>query len=216
MSLEVIGAGFGRTGTLSLKLALEELGFGPCYHMAETLARPEHDDLWLAIARDRSRDWRAILDGYASAVDWPALMIWKELAAAYPHAKIVLTVRDPDAWYDSAAKTIFARMRDFASALADDDAASVDPARRAHMRMVNAVVVDRSFGGNLDRAHAIGVFNAHNDEVRRTVPAERLLMFESNEGWEPLCAFLGVPIPATAYPKVNTANEFAARFPQRA
>jgi hypothetical protein len=213
MPLKVIGAGFGRTGTLSLKHALEQLGFGPCYHMLETLEHPAHDALWLALARGESDDWHAILDGYQASVDWPAIMIWKELVAAYPQAKVILTLRDPEAWFASASQTIFARMRDFAAALARDDAASVDPARRVHMRMVNAAVVNRAFGGNLDQDHAIQVFNAHNDEVRRTVPPERLLVYESGEGWEPLCSFLGVPVPDSPYPKVNTTDDFAARFP---
>jgi hypothetical protein len=215
MTLKVIGAGFGRTGTLSLKYALEQLGFGPCYHMIETREHPGHDALWLALARGESDDWHAILDGYAASVDWPAIMIWKELAAAYPEAKVILTLRDPNRWYESASKTIFARMREFAEALARDDAASIDPPRRAHMRMVNAIVADKAFGGGLGHNHAIEVFNAHNEEVRRTVPPERLLVYESGEGWEPLCAFLGVPVPETPYPKVNTADDFAARFPDR-
>lgn len=216
MSLKVIGAGFGRTGTLSLKYALEQIGFGPCYHMIETRAHPEHDALWLALARGQSDDWHGILDGYAASVDWPAIMIWKELATAYPDAKVILTLRDPERWYESAAKTIFARMREFADAMTCNDAASIDPARRVHMQMVNAVVVDKAFGGDLGRDHAIEVFNAHNDEVRRTIPPERLLVYESGQGWGPLCEFLGVPVPETAYPRVNTADDFAARFPPRA
>jgi len=215
MSMKVIGAGFGRTSTMSLKYALEQLGFGPCYHMIETREHPEHDAMWLALARGKSDDWHAILDGYAASVDWPAIMIWRELAAAYPEAKVILTLRDPNGWYESASKTIFARMREFAEALAHGDAETIDPARRAHMRMVNAVVVDKTFSGSLDRDHAIEVFDAHNDEVRRTIPPERLLVYESGQGWEPLCAFLGVPVPETPYPKVNSSDDFAARFPDR-
>jgi Sulfotransferase domain len=215
MSLKVIGAGFGRTGTLSLKYALEQLGFGPCYHMIEMREHASHDALWLALARGKSDDWHTILDGCAATVDWPAIMIWKELAAAYPQAKVILTLRDPERWYESASNTIFARMREFKAALASGNAEAIDPARRAHMRMVNAVVVEKSFGGNLDREHAIHVFNAHTDEVRRTIPAERLLIYESGQGWEPLCGFLGIPVPETPYPKVNTKDDFAARFPAR-
>jgi hypothetical protein len=215
MSLKVIGAGLGRTGTLSLKYALEQLGFGPCYHMIETREHPGHDALWLALARGKSDNWHAILDGYAATVDWPAIMIWKALAAAYPQAKVILTVRDPERWYESASNTIFARMREFEAALAAGNAEAIDPARRAHMRMVNAAVVAKSFGGNLDREHAIQVFNAHTNEVRRTIPAERLLIYEPGQGWGPLCRFLGVPMPETPYPKVNTTDDFAARFPAR-
>ncbi|MGB8711334.1 MAG: sulfotransferase family protein, partial [Methyloceanibacter sp.] len=122
MTLKVIGAGFGRTGTLSLKLALEELGLGPCYHMIEVNAHREHDALWLALARSEASDWRPMLQGYASTVDWPTTYNWKELAAANPQAKIILTVRDPEAWYASAAATIFARMLEFESMRAIPDA----------------------------------------------------------------------------------------------
>jgi len=215
MSLEVIGTGFGRTGTLSLKLALEQLGFGPCYHMVETRRRPAHDALWLALARGESDDWRAILDGYAACVDWPAVFIWKELVAAYPDAKVILTLRDPEAWYTSAAQTIFARMRDYEAALKQHNVDAIDPAQHAHMMMVNTVVVDKAFGGSLAREHAIDVFNTYNEAVRRTVPSERLLVYEAGEGWEPLCAFLDVPVPEAPYPKVNTTEDFAAQFPQR-
>jgi hypothetical protein len=216
MDLKVIGAGFGRTGTLSLKLALEELGLGPCYHMVETIAHLEHDAMWLALAKGEANDWRPILEGYASTVDWPAVMIWKELAAAYPEAKIVLTVRDPESWYRSAAATIFARMREASDAeilRARGVADAIDPIRRRHMAMINAVVVEQSFDGSLEEANAISAFNAHNDEVRRLVPPERLLVYEVGQSWEPLCSFLGLPVPATPFPRVNSADDFAARFP---
>jgi hypothetical protein len=215
MPLKVIGAGFGRTGTLSLKLALEQLGFGPCYHMIETRRHPAHDALWLALGRGESDDWRAILEGYAATVDWPAVFVWKELVAAYPDAKVILTLRDPEAWYASAAETIFARMLDYEAALKQDDVGAIDPAQRAHMTMVNTVVVDKAFGGSLAKEHAIDVFNAHNEAVRRTVPPERLLIYEAGEGWEPLCAFLRVPVPEAPYPKVNTTEDFANQFPNR-
>ncbi len=211
MTLKVIGAGFGRTGTLSLKSALEELGLGPCYHMVETHAHPEHDAMWLALAKGEATDWRPMLQGYTSTVDWPTTYFWKDLAAANPDAKIILTLRDPEAWYRSATATIFARMLAF-EALRSDPAA-VDPARRRHMEMVNTIVVEKTFGGSLDKAHAIRVFNAHNEEVPRSLPSERLLVYEPGEGWEPLCRFLGVPVPETHYPKVNTTDDFVSRFP---
>jgi len=211
MTLTVIGAGFGRTGTLSLKLALEELGFGPCYHMVETIARPEHDPMWLALATGKTRDWRPVLAGYASTVDWPGVMIWRELATAYPGAKIILTLRDPEDWYASASATIFDRMLEFDSVR--DDPSAVDPVRRGHMEMINAVVVDNGFSGSLEKSHAIAVFNAHNEAVRRLVPRERLLVCEPSCGWEPLCEFLGAPVPAAPYPKANTTQEFRLRFP---
>lgn len=213
MTLKVIGVGFGRTGTMSLKLALEELGFGPCYHMAETIAHPEHDAMWLALAKDKTRDWRPILTSYAATVDWPGVMIWRELVAANPQAKIILSVRDPEDWYASAAATMFVRMLGYDAARGDPNA--VDPVRRGHMEMVNAVVVERSFGGSLQKSHAIAVFNAHNDEVRRLVPADRLFVYESREGWEPLCTFLRVPVPVTPYPRANTRADVPLALPRR-
>jgi len=215
MPLEVIGAGFGRTGTLSLKLALEQLGFGPCYHMIETRAHPEHDAMWLALAHGETHDWRTIFKGYTATVDWPSTYFWKTLIADNADAKVILTLRDAEAWYASALNTIFARMHAFAAVLSTDGA-PVDPARRAHMQMVQTIVVDSTFGGSLDRDHAIAVFNAHNDEVRRTVPPERLLVYEPGEGWDRLCAFLRVPLPEAPYPKVNTTADFTNQFPGRA
>lgn len=215
MPLEVIGAGFGRTGTLSLKLALEQLGHGPCYHMVETLQHPEHDAQWLALAKGKTNDWRAILDGYGACVDWPSIMIWKDLVAAYPDAKVILTLRDPERWYASASNTIFARMLEYQERRAASDGNAIGLGRHTHMRMIKAVVVDKAFGGSLERDHAMAVFNAHNEEVRRTVPSERLLIYESGEGWDRLCAFLGVPVPQAPYPKINTTDDFAARFPVR-
>ena len=216
MSLKVIGAGFGRTGTLSLKLALEELGLGPCYHMIEVNAHREHDALWLALARGEASDWRPMLQGYASTVDWPTTYVWKELAAANPQAKIILTLRDPDAWYASAAATIFARMIEFETLRAEalrSDPAAIDEARRRHMEMINTLIVENTFGGSLDKDNAIAVFNAHNEEVRRSVPREKLLVYEFGDGWEPLCAFLDMPVPSAPYPKVNTTEDFASHFP---
>lgn len=213
MSLDVIGAGFGRTGTLSLKRALEQLGFGPCYHMVETRHHPEHDDAWLALARGETADWQAVLAGYRAIVDWPGVHFWKPLVAANPHAKIILTVRDPDRWYDSAEKTIFARMGEFADMRARNDAGTIRLPRYHHMRMVNAIVADGAFGGNLTRDHAIEVFNAHNEEVRCTVPPERLLVYEPGEGWDRLCGFLGVPVPQIPYPHANSTADFNSEFP---
>jgi hypothetical protein len=214
MSLKVIGAGFGRTGTLSLKLALEQLGFGPCYHMVETLHHPAHDAAWLALARGKAKDWRAVLGGYQATVDWPGVYFWRALAAANPDAKIILTVRNADQWYDSAANTIFSRMRDFTETLAHDDNGTLGQERRAHMRMVNSIVADGTFDGYLDRAHAIDVFNAHNEDVRRSVPPKKLLVYQSGEGWDRLCDFLDAPVPQAHYPKVNSATDFKNQFPE--
>ena len=111
MTLDVIGAGFGRTGTMSLKVALEELGFGPCYHMSEVFAHPEHVELWRAAAQGKEVDWEQIFGGYRATVDWPACSFYGELMEKYPDAKVILTVRDPQRWYESAYNTIYTMTR---------------------------------------------------------------------------------------------------------
>ena len=214
MLLKVIGAGFGRTGTLSLKHALDELGFGPCYHMMETRHHPDHDAAWIALARGETQEWQSILTGYQSIVDWPGVAFWKMLVSANPDAKVILTVRDPARWYESADKTIFSRMRTFSKAL-ERGKDLPDSTGELHMRMVKTVVADQSFGGRLDRENAISVFNTHNEEVRHAVPPERLLIYESGEGWERLCNFLDVPVPDVPYPRVNSTEDFKNQFPGR-
>lgn len=214
MPLKVIGAGFGRTGTLSLKHALEQLGFGPCYHMAETLKHPGHDAAWLSLARGETKDWQTILQGYQASVDWPGAFFWKMLAKANPDAKIILTVRDAEQWYTSAANTIFSRMQQFGKILARSGEARALEPLPAHMRMVNAIVAEGTFHGDLGRANAIAIFNAHNKEVRRLVPAERLLIYRSGEGWERLCEFLGTSVPRVPYPNVNSTTDFENQFPK--
>ena len=200
MALEIIGAGFGRTGTLSLKGALEQLGFVKCYHMAEVMQRPGHDAIWARATRGQSVDWDALFDGYRAAIDWPVCHFWRELSAQYPRAKIILTTRDAQAWFKSMAETILHVMQ---------RPLPEDPAWREHRKMVIELVGETVFGGRLrDKDHIIGVFQRHNDEVQRSVPAGRLLEYDVKQGWGPLCAFLGVPVPATPFPKVNTTDEF--------
>ena len=210
MPLKLIGAEFGRTGTLSMKLALEQIGLGPCHHMMEVFGKPDHIALWQAAADGESVDWEEVFEGYRSAVDWPVCYFWKELAELYPHAKLLLTRRDPQKWYDSASNTIF---KGLASTGEENDRESLDSQRR----MVNKLIVDNTFDGDLtDREAAIDVFNKHNQEVIDTIDPKRLLVFEASQGWEPLCEFLGVDIPDTAYPRTNTTEDFQKRFRQDA
>ncbi|MES0028821.1 sulfotransferase family protein [Mesorhizobium sp. M0040] len=198
MALYVIGAGMGRTGTYSLKLALEHLGFGPCHHMADVRANPEQKALWRAAGQGQLPTWDAAYAGYLSAVDWPTAHFWREVSDHYPHAKVILTVRDPEAWYDSMAQTIGLTM----------DAATNDP-----QSFGVAVVGNTVFGGRFDnRDHAIAVYEAHNASVKSTLPPERLLTYQASEGWEPLCAFLGVQLPSEPFPRTNSTAEFRARI----
>lgn len=197
MTLSVIGAGFGRTGTYTLKVALEQLGFGPCYHMAEVFPRPGAPDLWSAAA-DGDADWARIFEGFRASVDWPGATFWRELAAAYPEAKIILTVRDPQAWFGSTQATIFRPRPPGATP-------------EGFERMLGKVI-GRLFDDRLDdRDHVIGVYERHNAAVKSAFGPERLLVFDVAEGWEPLCRFLGVPVPADPMPRTNSTEEFQAR-----
>jgi len=203
VALAVIGAGFGRTGTLSLKAALEQLGFGPCHHMAEIFADPEQLTLWQAAARGDQVDWDEVLDGYRATVDWPSAYFWRELAAAYPTAKVVLSTRDPDSWYASFENTIL-RVVNAVDRIAD-------PHIRATTEMGGRLVGEGVFGGRADDPeHAKAVYRAHHDEVREAIGAERLLTFDVRDGWQPLCEFLEVPAPQTPFPNLNDAEQFKA------
>lgn len=208
MTLSVIGAGFGRTGTMSLKLALEQLGFGPCYHMYEVLTRPEHDPVWLAATREEPVDWDALFEGFGSAVDWPVAGFWRELSEHYPQARFVLSVRDSRKWHESVMSTIHRAL----SSLPESD----DPQARIHRTMTRELILDRTFDGRLDDPdHAIAVYERHNQAVRDGIPADRLLIYEAGAGWEPLCAFLGCPVPDQPYPHSNTSKEFNERRSSR-
>jgi hypothetical protein len=209
MSLEVIGAGFGRTGTMSLKLALEQLGFGPCYHMLEVFRRPGDSERWEEAARGEPTDWRQFLKEFRSAVDWPVAYFWRELWEVFPDARIILTERDPEAWHQSISQTIFEFMR------REVDPASLDPIHRAQRSMGRYVVSESTFGNRFDKAHVLDVYRRHNEDVKRLVPSEKLLVFDGAQGWGPLCAFLGVSVPAAPYPKTNTTEEFRSRASTR-
>ncbi|MDY6827826.1 MAG: sulfotransferase [Pseudomonadota bacterium] len=197
MALQVIGAGFGRTGTLSLKMALETLGFGPCYHMVEVIQHPEHAPVWQQATRGNPVDWDALLDGYRSGVDWPLCAFWSPLAERYADAKVILSERDPKTWFKSASETIFQLL---------DTAPDGNSAQGS---MARELILERTFDGrHLDEAHAIAVYKAHRQAVIEGLPADRLLRFRAADGWAPLCNFLGVPVPDSPYPRVNSTDEF--------
>ena len=221
--MKVIGAGFGRTGTLSLKAALEELGFAPCYHMVELFEKPDDTEQWRAAMRGEAVDWKAFLAGYQATVDWPGCSFYKELMQAYPEAKVVLTVRDFDKWYESVLATIYASSRRFegmrkAPVRAFFIQRFILRSRVRVVRLINDLIWEKTFGGNFaDKAHALEVFNQHIEEVKQQVPADKLLVFNVKEGWGPLCAFLGVAVPTDKpFPHLNERASFAGnRFQQR-
>lgn len=201
MSLEIIGPGFGRTGTNSLKVALEHLGFGPAHHMFEVRDHPEQLAGWQALADGGHPDWKAIFRGYRAQVDWPGARYWRELAAHYPDAKVILTVRDADTWFDSVQATI----AKFMAGRGSYD----DPHINGVAEMANKLIVDGVFDGRMfERSYATRLFNAHIAEVEASIPASRLLVFDVREGWAPLCAFLGVGVPAISFPRLNPSKQF--------
>lgn len=208
MSIKVIGAGYGRNGTLSLKNALQTLGFDQCYHMMDLNLEKDEDLAWSALARGETVDFEKLFDGYQASVDWPSCNFWQEQLAYYPDAKVILSERDPEKWYASIMNTIYP------SSLAGKG--MDDPEAKRRSKMVFEVVWDGLFDGRLeDKEHVIGIYQAHNQNVKDKVPAEQLLVFESSQGWNPLCSFLGVPIPEEPYPRVNTTEDFQVMVKER-
>ncbi len=207
MSLKIIGAGFGRTGTMSLYTALNQLGF-PCYHMIEVLQNKEnksHLDFWLKVANapeGTQHDWEQVFSRYTAAVDNPASCVWKELAAAYPHAKIVLTLhpKGPEGWYESTIDTIYFSENRWQFKVLY----YTTPFGRKFGDMSRKLIWQRAHHDTMnDRANAIADYKQHIEDVKAALPPERLLIFSADQGWGPLCKFIGMPEPATPFPNVN-------------
>ncbi|MEM7029333.1 MAG: sulfotransferase family protein [Chloroflexota bacterium] len=193
MTLKVIGAGLGRTGTTSLKLALERLFGAPCYHMSDLFQHREHVPIWHQAALGQTPDWSALFAGCAAAVDWPASAFWRELTASYPEAVVVLSLRDSESWWQSANRTIFPKILQ-----ADGD-----------WRLMMDALFDGRFTSSLkDKAACIAAYEQHIAEVRKSVPANRLVEWQASDGWESLCAALNVPIPDEPFPHKNTSQQF--------
>ena len=206
--MQVIGAGFGRTGTMSLKGALEQLGFGPSFHMIDVARQPELLPGWQAAVDGEDVDWAQLLDGWGSTVDWPACTFWEQIWQQFPDAKVLLSVRDPEAWYASCQKSIHASAQ--AAVKGEVEGGSVDVSPEA-MKMINGLIWNGTFEGRFDdKEFAIDVFNRHNEDVKSKVPADKLLVYEISEGWEPLCEFLDVPVPDSPMPHLNDATSFRA------
>ena len=198
MALDVIGAGLGRNATLSTKLALERIGFGPCYHMTEVFANIRRAlPLWLDVVHGKP-DWDAIFDGYRATTDHPACNYWRELSDQFPEGKVLLTVRDPDSWFESVSETIYS------------------PRMQAGLvgtpmgEMMQGTLFDHFDGDMSDRAFMTDWYRKRNQEIVDTIAPGRLLVFHPKEGWEPLCEFLGVPVPDCPFPRVNSRDELGA------
>jgi hypothetical protein len=200
MTLKVIGTGFGRTGTDSMRVALEILGFGPCHHMCALLADSEHAKLWGDVIAGAPPDWSLLLGGYSSCVDWPSAHYWPQLIEAFPQAKVILTWRSAESWWASFSRTILPRI------LAFEETEATPKSRE--------LIGPKVFGDRPhDRDHCIAVYEANVAAVKARVPADRLLIHCLGDGWTPLCAHLGVPVPEEPYPASNSTRQFGKNFP---
>ena len=202
MPLRVVGAGLGRTGTHSLKQALEQVLDARCYHMIEVFGRPDDISAWQGAIDGEPPDWRAFFADFGAAVDWPVAGFWTEISAAFPDALVLLSTRDTDGWWTSASRTIF----DVAQRAVPPD----EPAMVAHMAMIDDMLDRRFTPGWRDEETAKAAYEQHNRAVRATVPGDRLLEWHPGDGWAPICAALQVPVPSEPFPHVNTTNEFRA------
>ena len=204
MGLKVIGANFGRTATMSLKQGLEILGFEKCYHMSEVVVHPEHVKLWLDAWRGKDI-WTTLFAGYQAAVNWPAAAFWPQLMHVYPEAKIVLSIRDADKWFESARNTIFQSM--------DSNLLAKDEVLRTRIEMLKEIIVDGTFNGDLsNKDKCIKIYKENIERCRSEVPLDRLIEFDTFLGWEQLCKELDCTIPEKPYPHVNKAAEFTHRW----
>jgi hypothetical protein len=209
--LKLINAGLGRTGTTSLQVALDRLGFGPCYHMFDIVSSEERLEQWEKIVCDAQRpDWDAVFDGYTSAVDGPCAIYYRQIMEAFPEAKIVLTVRNAERWYQSTYDTLF----QFALKSAENPP-EINSTQYRLYRMTSTMIWNGLFGGRFpDKDYAIEVFRDHNQEVIRNVDPDNLLVYDVKQGWEPLCAFLGVDVPPGEFPHVNDGESMRKRLGQ--
>ena len=193
MTLKVIGAGFGRTGTESLKRALEILGLGPTHHMYEVMDCEKQRDRWSAFAHGADPDWPNLFEGFNSAVDWPSAAFWRDTMAFYPDAKVILTHRPSEDWWASFTGTIQQALN------SGKDVSGIG----------SKVITEMVFDGNIhDKAHVLSIYEASIANVRAEVPANRLIDLPLGAGWAPLCSGLGLPEPEVAYPQGNTKKGF--------
>jgi len=213
--MKLIGAGLPRTGTLSQKVGLEMLGLGPCYHMVNVLGNLDEAEHWRR-ALDGQAPWDQVFDGFQATVDWPGSFFYQELLGHYPDAKVLLSVRDSESWVKSMRTTIWGLfyddvlMRDLSTARG-----RVDPKWRSYLDMMEGMWEQSgliSDGADTSPESMQAAFERYNQEVQDTVPADRLLVWSTGDGWEPLCEFLELPVPDTPFPRLNDSAEFAGRI----
>jgi len=205
--VQVIGAGFGRTGTWSLKAALEQIGFGPAFHMVDLMPHPDRAPMFLAALNGEDVDWNVVFDGFRATVDWPGCTFYDRILAAYPDAKVILSVRDPEKWYASAERTIYALKEAAARGALEGDGPGAPP---EVLGMIRTLIWDTTFEDRFaDKDFAISVFEKHNEAVKQH---DQLLVWEVKEGWPRLAEFLGVETPEGDFPHLNDAESFRRMF----
>jgi hypothetical protein len=203
MTVRVIGAGLGRTGTLSLKLALDRLLGGPCYHGFELFKHPEQLQFWERALDGYAPDWEALLGGYRATMDWPSAAFYADLFRAYPDATVLLSVRDADDWWRSLRDTVLELHR---SAVDRDD--PWERARAPAQHLTARVLAERLTPDWTDEVAAKAAFERHNAAVRATIPFDRLIEWRPGDGWRPICAALGLPVPHDPFPHVNNTADY--------
>ncbi|MFK7856497.1 MAG: sulfotransferase family protein [Granulosicoccus sp.] len=201
MTLQIIGSGFGRTGTMSTKLALEILGFGPTHHMTEVFKSPQQVSLWQAAIANGDVDWAEVFKGYCSQVDWPGALFWYETSIAYPNAKVIHTERAEQDWWNSYSQTI--------GKLTSVYKNMPLPPHVSGMFDIVKHGFDKRYLSSLNtKDEAISAYRKNNQRVRDLIPKDRLLIFNAADGWEPLCEFLGTEKPEQAFPRVHPKEQF--------
>jgi hypothetical protein len=206
MSLQIIGPGFGRTGTRSLKAALEALGLAPCHHMQALFADPAQRAFWRTVAEGGTVDWRAAFAEFRAQIDWPGAHVWRELLEAFPEALVVFSTRPAEDWWNSYARTVGKLRRLYPTLPVPAEVAET-------LDIMKQLMIRRGIDPEMrDRDAAIAAFHRRLAEVRAAVPAERLLVFTVGDGWAPLCDFLGVPVPDEPFPRLNDGGDFWARL----
>jgi hypothetical protein len=206
MALDIIGPGFGRTGTGTLKRALEELGLGPCHH---SFGHPGQLPYWRAAIAGRAVDWDKLFAGYRAQLDWPGAHYWRELTATYPRAKVILTTRPEEEWWRSFSATI-------AVVLSRHREMNLQPHVRELIEIGAEIVGPQTIGSSLfDRDAALAAYRRHNRQVMETIAPDRLLIYNVSEGWAPLCKFLGREAPDKPFPHINATEDWWSNWPTR-
>lgn len=210
-TLKVIGLGYPRTGTMSLKHALELLGMGPCYHMIEVFRRPDDAQFWIEawdqqvkFGSSKTIDWQRVFQGFQSTTDCPGSGFWERLIVDFPQAKFVLTEREPESWYSSFQTTVFEAMTHPEKSTSE---------HREVQQMAKMLILDGIFEGRFEeKAFAIEKLQTYSEQIKTAVPKNQLLVMNIADGWQPLCDFLDLPVPQQDFPRSNTRTEFRDRL----